>query len=102
MKIKTGDTVIVISGDEKGKTGKVLKALPKDNKVVVEGINVKTKHVKPNQSETKGSKKEVVAPLDASKVALLNPETKEKIKVGYKTVDGKKVRVCKKCGTIIK
>jgi large subunit ribosomal protein L24 len=102
MKIRTGDTVLVISGDDKGKTGKVLKALPKENKVIVEGVNVNKKHVKPSQANPKGSIKEINLPIDVSNVALLDPKTNKATKVGYTEVDGKKVRVAKKTGEIIK
>jgi large subunit ribosomal protein L24 len=102
MKIRTGDTVLVISGDDKGKTGKVLKALPKENKVIVEGVNVNKKHVKPSQANPKGSIKEINLPIDVSNVALLDPKTNKATKVGYTEVDGKKVRVAKKSGEIIK
>ena len=92
MKIKTGDTVIVISGDDKGKTGKVIKALPKEEKVIVEGVNVNKKHVK-----------DVTLPIHVSKVAILDAKTKKATKVAYKAdKDGKKVRIAKKSGEIIK
>lgn len=102
MKIRTGDTVLVISGDDKGKTGKVLKALPKENKVIVEGVNVNKKHVKPSQANPKGSIKEINLPIDVSNVAFVDPKTNKATKVGYTEVDGKKVRVAKKGGEIIK
>ncbi len=101
MKIKTGDTVIVISGDDKGKIGKVLKAMPKTGKVIVEGVNVQKKHVKPTQNE-KGSIKEINAPIDVSNVAFYDEKAKKATKVGYKLVDDKKVRVAKVSGEIIK
>ena len=101
MKIKTGDTVIVISGDDKGKVGKVLKALPKTAKVIVEGVNVQKKHVKPTQNE-KGSIKEINAPIDVSNVAFYDDKSKKATKVGYKLVDDKKVRVAKNSGETIK
>ena len=102
MKIRTGDTVIVISGDDKGKTGKVLKALPKEDKVIVEGVNVNKKHVKPSQANPKGSIKEINLPIHVSNVALVDPKTNKASKVGYKNVDDKKVRVARKSGEIIK
>ena len=102
MKIKTGDTVIVISGDDKGKVGKVLRALPATEQVIVEGVNVCKKHVKPSQANPQGTIKEINAPIRVSNVALYDEEAKKAIKVGYKLVDGKKVRVAKKSGAIIK
>jgi large subunit ribosomal protein L24 len=102
MKIKTGDTVIVLSGDDKGKTGKVLKAMPKENKVLVEGVNAAKKHVKPSQANPQGTVKDINLPIDASNVAVVDPKTNKATRIGYKTVDGKKVRIAKKSGTEIK
>ena len=101
MKIKTGDNVIVISGQDKGKKGKVLKALPKKNQVVVEGVRPAKKNVKPNQNNNKGYVKDINLPLDASNVALLDAKGKV-ARVGYKVVDGKKVRVLKTTGEVVK
>ena len=102
MKIKTGDTVIVISGDDKGKTGKVLKALPKTEQVIVEGVNTAKKHCKPSQADPKGSIKEINKPIHVSNVALYDEKAKAATKVGYKLVDGKKVRIAKKTGAVSK
>ncbi|MCI1735866.1 MAG: 50S ribosomal protein L24 [Bacilli bacterium] len=101
MKIKTGDTVVVISGDDKGKTGKVLKVFPKDHKVMVEGINVNKKHVKPTQANPKGSIVDKAMPIDISNVAFATKDGKA-TKIGYKMVGDKKVRFEKKSGTVIK
>lgn len=102
MKIKTGDMVIVLSGDDKGKTGKVLKALPSENKVVVEGVNLNKKHVKPSQANPKGTIKEINLPIDASNVALVDPKTNKATRVGYMLKDDKKIRIAKKSGSEIK
>lgn len=102
MKIKKGDTVIVLSGNDKKKTGEVTKVLPKDNKVVVEGVNVRKKHVKPRMQGQEGGIIEMAMPIDVSKVMLVCPETKKPTRVGYKFEDGKKVRVAKKSGSKIK
>jgi large subunit ribosomal protein L24 len=113
MIIKKGDTVVVISGkdkyqiDNKGnktlKSGKVLKANPKDNTVVVEGVNKVKKHVKPTQANQTGSIVEVEAPIAACKVAILDPKKNVPTRVSYTTdKDGNKVRVTKKSGTILK
>jgi large subunit ribosomal protein L24 len=102
MKIKTGDNVIVISGEYKGKTGKVLKAMPKTSQVIVDGVNVHKKHIKPTQADPKGSIKDISAPINVSKVALVDPKTGKATRVGYKIVDGKKVRFAKKSGVTIK
>ena len=93
MLIKKGDTVIVISGADKGKTGIVQRAYPKLNKVVVEGVNVHKKHRKPTQAVPEGSIQEVYVPIDASKVALIDPKPKKRTRVHIKEVDGKKIRV---------
>ena len=103
MRIKTGDLVVVISGGEKGKTGKVLKTLPSENSVIVEGVNVVKKHVKPNQNNTKGSIVEKPNKIHVSNVALVDPKTTKPTRVGYKIgKDNKKIRVSKKSGTEIK
>ncbi len=100
MKIKKGDTVIVISGNDKGKTGQVLKALVKGNRVVVEGVNIVSRHTKPSNTNPDGGIIKKEAPISASNVMLLDPKTKERTRVGYKEVDGKKVRYAKKSGNL--
>ena len=102
MHIKTGDTVQMISGAEKGKVGKILKTLPKQSKVVVEGINVKTKHVKPKQEGESGQITTMEAPVHSSKVMLYSTKNKVASRICY-TVnqDGRKVRMLKKTGEII-
>lgn len=103
MKIKTGDKVIVISGKDKGKTGVVQKVYPKVNKVVVEGINIHKKHLKPTQTNPEGSIQEMYAPLDASKVMYYDAKAKKGTRLGYKvSKDGSKVRFAKKSGQEIK
>ena len=112
MQIKTGDTVVVIAGkdkytkDAKGNvvptTGKVLKAYPKTNKVIVEGVNKVTKHQKPTQANPDGGIIQVEAPIDASNVMILDPKTKVPTRIGYTVNEkGVKVRVTKKSGTIL-
>ena len=102
MHVKRGDTVKVIAGKDKGKEGKVVTAIPSKNKVVVEGVNVNKKHVKPSQANPKGTIKEINLPIDASNVALVDPKTNKATRVGYMLKDDKKVRVAKKSGTEIK
>lgn len=102
MYIRKGDKVIVISGHDKGKTGIVQRAYPSLNKVVVEGVNVKKKHRKPTQQIPEGSIVEIYAPIDVSNVALIDPKTKKPTRVGFQVIKGKKVRVAKKSGEIIK
>ena len=100
MRIKKNDTVVVIAGKDKGKHGKVLKAMPKDNKVVVEGVNMQTKHAKATRN-TAAEIKHIEGPIDASNVMLYDAKAKEVIKVAYEVRDGKKVRVSKKTGNVI-
>lgn len=101
--VKKGDTVMVNSGADKGKKGKVLKSMPAENKVVVEGVNVRTKHVKPRkQGEAGGIIKAEVA-INASKVNVYCDKCKKGVRVKHaEKKDGTKIRVCAKCGTEIK
>ena len=101
MDLKVGDKVIVIAGNDKGKTGTVQKVYPKLNKVVVENVNVRKKHKKPTQQNSEGSIVEIYAPIDASNVMLLDPKTKKPTRIGHKVVKGKKVRYAKKSGTVL-
>lgn len=101
MKIRQNDNVIVISGAYKGTHGKVAKALPKKNMVIVEGVNKKTKHIKPNQQNQEGSIKTIYAPIHVSNVAIEDPKTKTPTRIGYKIVDNKKVRVTKKSNSVL-
>lgn len=100
MKIKKDDTVIVLAGKDKGKTGKVLKAMPKEGRVIVEGINVQTKHQKQTQKEAAEIKHQE-GPIDVSNVAIYDPKAKTATRVGYKIENGRKVRVAKKSGTVL-
>lgn len=96
MKLKTGDKVVVIAGKDKGKEGKINKVLRNENKVVVEGVNVAKKHVKPN-GQTAGSIVEMEMPIHASNVMIVDPKTKKGTRVGHKIdKNGKKIRVSKK------
>ncbi len=96
MKLKTGDKVVVIAGKDKGKEGNITKVLKNENKVVVEGINIAKKHVKPN-GQTAGSIVDMELPLDASNVMILDPKTKKPSRIGHTTdKNGKKVRITKK------
>ena len=98
MNIKKDDKVIVLSGKDKGKQGKVLSADPKAMKVVVEGVNVATKHQKPMKQGQDGGIIKVETPIYVSTVQLVCPKCGKATRVGHKIADGKKVRVCKKCG----
>jgi len=99
MKIKKGDKVIVIAGDDKGKTGEVLRAMPKLGKVVVQGVNMVKKHTKPSQTSAGGIVTKEAA-IQISNVAIVTADGKAS-KVGYKTVDGLKKRVARKTGEVI-
>lgn len=98
LKIKKGDQVVILSGDDKGKTGEVLKAMPKENKVVVQGVNLVKRHTKPSQTNPGGIVTKE-APVNASNVAY--SKDGKATKVGYKEVNGKKVRVARKTGDVI-
>ncbi|GGM04113.1 50S ribosomal protein L24 [Deinococcus aerophilus] len=93
LHVKKGDNVIVLSGKHKGQTGKVLLALPRDQKVVVEGVNMVTKNVKPSASNPSGGQEQRELALHASKVAVVDPETGKATRIRKAIVDGKKVRV---------
>ena len=99
-KIKKGDSVVVLSGKDKGRTGTVLQVSPKDGKVVVEGVNVATKHRKPTQANPQGGIDRVPAPMAISKVAVADKDGKP-TRVRFETKDGKKVRVAVKSGETI-
>ena len=102
MHVKKGDKVMVISGKDKGKTGVVLTAFPKKDRVLVEGVNIIKKHMKPNQANPQGGIVSQEAAIHVSNVMLIDPKTGEPTRVGSKVEDGKKVRVAKKSGEIIK
>ena len=101
MKIKKDDKVIVLSGKDKGKQGKILVSDPKAMKVIVEGVNVATKHQKPRQQGQEGGIIKVETPIYVSKVQLVCPKCGKATRVGHKIADGRKIRVCKKCGAEI-
>lgn len=101
MFVKKGDTVKIIAGDHKGETGEILQVLPKENKVIVEDINVVKKHQRPAGYGQEGGIVEEEAAIDASNVQLVDPETEESSRVGYKEEDGKKVRYFKKSGNTL-
>lgn len=100
-KIKKGDTVVVLSGKDKGRTGEVTKALPKEGKVIVSGVNVATRHRKPSQANPQGGLERIEAPMHISKVAIADPKSGKPTRVRFETKDGKKVRVAVKSGEVI-
>ena len=101
MNLVKGDKVIVIAGRDKGKTGTIQKVIPEQNRVVVEGINLRKKTNKPSQKNPDGGIVEIYAPIDASNVMLVDPKTKKPTRIGQKEVKGKKVRYAKKSGTVL-
>lgn len=101
MKIKKDDNVIVISGKDRGKTGKVVKALPRINKVIVAGVNIVKAFEKPKKKGGKGQIVDKTMPVAVSNVMLVDPKTGGRTRIGYKFEDGKKVRQTKKGGSII-
>ena len=98
MNIRKDDTVIVLSGDDKGKKGKVIAVSPKEDKVLVEGVNMIHKHVKPRKQGEAGGIIDAEGAIYASKVALYCSKCDKGVRVDYKVVGDKKVRVCAKCG----
>lgn len=98
MKLKTGDQVLIISGKDRGRKGKILKTLPKEGKIVVEGINIHKKHVRPKRQGEKGQVVQVPAPMDSSNAKLVCAKCSKPARAGHKVTSGKKYRVCKKCG----
>ena len=101
MKIKTGDTVMILTGDKKtdrGQTGKVLQVSPEENKVIVEGRNIVSKHVKPRKAGDPSGIVKAESAIYACKVQVVCPKCGQPTRVGHTVEDGKKLRVCKKCG----
>lgn len=101
MHVKKGDKVMVISGKDKGKTGVILAAFPKQDRVLVEGINMVKKHAKPSQINPQGGILNQEAPIHVSNVMIIDPKSGEPTRVGYKIDGNKKVRVAKKSGEIL-
>lgn len=100
MRVKRGDTVVVITGKDKGKTGKIMKAMPKENRVIVEGVNIQSKHQKQTRTE-RAQIKHVEGPINASNVMFYDTKAKAGVKIGYRIVEGRKVRINKKTGNVI-
>ena len=100
-KIKKGDRVIVLAGKDKGRQGQVIKVLPKDERVVVAGVNMVKRHTRPSQGDPQGGIKNKEAALHISNVAFIDPKSGEPTRVGFRIEDGKKVRVAKKSGEVI-
>lgn len=101
MKIKKGDVVKIISGNDKGKTGKVLVVLPQEGQVIIDGMNIKKKHSKPRSQGKKGELVRIPAPFSISRVMLICAKCGKPTRVGYSLVEGGKRRKCRKCGVEI-
>ena len=100
--VRKNDTVVVVSGKDKGKTGEVLEVMPKQEKIVVKGVNIRKKHIKPRKQGEEGGIIPVECAINSSKVNVVCPKCGKATRIEYKVEDGKKVRICKKCGAIIK
>ncbi len=101
VNIRKGDTVLVISGKYKGTKGTVLRALPTDNRLVVERVNLQKKHQRPTKDLPQGGIIEREGPISRSAVMLVCPKCSRPTRIGFTVTDGKKSRVCKKCGEVI-
>ncbi|MCK4967515.1 MAG: 50S ribosomal protein L24 [Candidatus Aenigmarchaeota archaeon] len=102
MKIKKGDVVKILAGKDKNKKGKILRVLTKQNKVVVEGINLLVKHVRPRREGEKGQRVRFPAAISVSKVNLICPHCHQAIRISYRRLeDGTKKRYCRKCNELI-
>ena len=97
MEIKSGDTILIIAGKDKGKSGKVTEVHPKDNRIIVEGLNIVRKHVRPKKEGEKGQRVEVPRPIDVSNVKIICPKCKQAVRIGHRLMEKSKVRTCKKC-----
>ena len=102
MKIRKGDTVQILSGNDKGKTGEVIETIPKTSRIIVKGINIRKKHIKPKKQGEEGGIVPVECSIHSSKANVVCPKCGKATRIAMKVEDGKKVRVCKKCGAIIK
>ncbi len=98
MKIRKNDQVLIISGKDKGRKGKVIEVFPKQGRIVIEGINLRKKHMKPKKSGEKGQIVETPAPLNVSDVKVICSKCGKAVRTGYKLKGKKKYRICKKCG----
>lgn len=98
MKLKKGDNVLITSGKDRGRKGKIIRSLPKEGKIVVGGMNIHRKHTRPRRQGQKGEIIEVAAPLDASNAKIICTKCSKAARVEYRVTSEKKYRICKKCG----
>ena len=101
MKVKKNDTVLVLTGKDAGKTAKVLTAMPSENRIIVDGINVQKKHKKARSAQEVSSIQNQSGPIDASNVLVVCPTCGKATRVAYTVVGDKKARICKKCGALL-
>lgn len=101
IKIKKGDNVIMLSGKDRGKKGKIAKVIPEEHKVIVEGLNLLTKHVRPRREKEKGQKIQIPRAIQLGKVMVVCPKCSKPTRIGINVEGDKKERVCKKCGRTI-
>lgn len=97
MKIHKGDNVIMLAGNDRGRSGKVLRVFPSKGKILVEGINMRKKHIRPRRADQKGEIVNIPVPVPASRAMLVCPKCGKPTRVGYKLSDNGKARICKKC-----
>ena len=102
MKLKMGDNVMVLSGNDKGKTGEIIKVIPKTQKVIVKGVNVRKKHVKPRKAGEQGGIIPTEFPIHSIKVNVVCPKCQKSTRIGYIIEKDSKTRICKKCGAKLK
>jgi len=101
MKLKTGDNVVVISGKDRGRRGKIIRVFPKTEKVVVEGMNIRKKHVRAKQQGQKGQVAQMPTAFSVSNAMIFCETCKKGVRVGYKVEENKKLRICKKCKVVV-
>ena len=101
MKLKTGDTVVIISGKDRGKTGKIIRVFPLENRLLVEGVNIVKRHQKPRQAGKKGQIVDKTMPISAANAMLIDGKTGKRTRIGYKMEGDKKVRFAKKSGATL-
>ena len=101
LNVKKGDTVVVLSGKDKGKQGKIIQAIPKKAQVIVEDVNKVKRHTKPSLKAPQGGIIQKEMPLNVCKVQLVCPACNKPTRIGHKAVDGKNLRICKKCGEVV-
>ncbi|OGZ41983.1 MAG: 50S ribosomal protein L24 [Candidatus Ryanbacteria bacterium RIFCSPHIGHO2_02_FULL_45_43] len=101
MKVKKGDMVYIAKGKDRGRTGKIISIFPKTGNIIVEGINIKKRHVRPRRSGEKGQVVEIPGRISASNVSLLCPNCKKSARLSYQVHEHGRSRICKRCGSVV-